>query len=56
MKLTVKVITPDKEVVVHSMEDLYNEIKQYDPSIPVSIEFTETGRMFEATVTATVDP
>ena len=56
MNLTVKVVANGFETVVHSLEELYKEIRQYDPEIFVSIEFLEKGELYEASCSATVDP
>ena len=57
MNLTVKIEADGAEVcTVNSLEELYNAIKGYDPSVFVQIVFVETGKIFEQTVSATVDP
>jgi len=60
LKVTVVYGPDDTEITVNSLEQLYSEIAQFDPSIAVRIEFHEistdpTGLKVESFISATVD-
>lgn len=54
--LSVKVVANGFETEVKSLQELFDEIKQYDPDVDLHIVFTYKGPTFEETVSATVDP
>lgn len=56
MQLTVTVTSPNREVQVNTLEELFDEISKYDPDMHVWIQFVKKTETYEHSVSATVDP
>lgn len=56
MSLKVTVEANGFSTTVLSLEELFNEIKQYDPDVFVQVIFHNTELKFEEFVSCTVDP
>jgi len=55
MKLTVTVRDPEATTEVHTLEELYNKLRMYEPDVHVTIQFVGRSGMVEHSISATLD-
>jgi hypothetical protein len=54
-KLTVTVVDPETTTEVHTLQELFDKLVKYEPTVFVTIQFASTGEDYDAFISATLD-